>query len=210
MVSDLGWQLNRISMLCNGLADNTTEQDVPTKDAQSAWDNMVLQRWKIPEDFNLEEVKHSTEAFVKKLADIEPLFAVAERRSIGTLRAYISSLPLSLATAQPRVRLLLSEPTMKKEEMKKLALALSSIDTTLVLLGLFLPKLEALNGSWGWVYTVCGVRCPAGGTMRRSHCLDPLGGSCGHRTAARRPNEQVPTPGLRRRCRWGRRGLVAR
>jgi len=67
-----------------------------------------------------------------------------------------------------------------------------------------------LTGFGGWVYTVCGVRCPAGGTMRRSHCLDPLGGSCGHRTAARRPNEQVPTPGLRRRCRWGRRGLVAR
>ena len=55
----------------------------------------------------------------------------------------------------------------------------------------------AINGVGGWVYKVCGARCPAGDTMRRSHCLDRLGGSCGHCTppppgAGARAGSQAP------------------
>ena len=54
-----------------------------------------------------------------------------------------------------------------------------------------------LTGFGGWVYTVCGARCPAGDTMRRSDCLDRLGGSCGHCTppppgAGARAGSQAP------------------
>jgi DNA-binding transcriptional MocR family regulator len=74
-----------------------------------------------------------------------------------------------------------------------------------------LLQTEGLTGLGGWVYTGVRGALPCWRHNATVALPGPSGGPCGHCTPPPlRPNEQVPTPGLRRRRRWGRRGLVAR
>ena len=131
MVSDQAIRLWKMASLCRNLALKTPVGDVPTGEVQTVWHRTTLNSYKVPEESDTGDLVRLTDDFASKLSDMGQFFPAAGRDNIGEIQVHLSRLPQTVKTAQAGMRLMLSKPTMQKEEMTELGSALDEIGHTL-------------------------------------------------------------------------------
>jgi hypothetical protein len=135
--------LYRVGSVCIEVARDTEAEEASTDEGRSAWLVMTHEDWKMPQQSDIDALKSRIKELADDLSEIRPLVSADRRERIGQLRAELADASLRISAAQAGLRSLMSQPTMKKEELRQLGLSSMQVGNLVGAIELLLFELES-------------------------------------------------------------------
>jgi hypothetical protein len=135
--------LYRVGSVCTEVASDTEAEESSTDEGRSAWLVMTHHDWEMPQQSDIDALKNQIKELADDLSEIRPLVSPDKRERIGRLRAELADASLPISAAQAGLRTLLSQSTMKKEEMRQLGLSLMHAGNLVGAIEVLLFELES-------------------------------------------------------------------